>query len=116
MRQWRRTGRPRGTGACCSGIAAVAIAATTTHGRCARSVSVTKPAGAEASGAGTVYSWSVERRGKPPYIIAFVTLAEGPTILSNLVDCEPEAVSIGQHVTLAFETREEQPVPVFRPA
>ena len=70
----------------------------------------------EASGAGTVYSWSVERRGKPPYIIAFVTLAEGPTILSNLVDCEPEAVAIGQHVMLAFETREEQPVPVFRPA
>jgi len=70
----------------------------------------------EASGAGTVYSWSVERRGKPPYIIAFVTLAEGPTIMTNLVDCEPEAVAIGQDVRLAFETREAQPVPVFRPA
>jgi uncharacterized protein len=70
----------------------------------------------EASGAGTVYSWSVERRAQPPYVIAFVTLAEGPTLLTNLVDCDPDGVAIGQAVTLAFETREEQPVPVFRPA
>ncbi|MEQ8230315.1 MAG: OB-fold domain-containing protein [Gammaproteobacteria bacterium] len=70
----------------------------------------------EASGAGTVYSWSVERRAQPPYVIAFVTLAEGPTLLTNLVDCDPDDVAIGQAVTLGFETREEQPVPVFRPA
>ncbi|MEQ8661002.1 MAG: OB-fold domain-containing protein [Gammaproteobacteria bacterium] len=70
----------------------------------------------EASGAGTVYSWSVERRAQPPYVIAFVTLAEGPTLMTNLVDCDADAVAIGQAVTLAFETRDEQPVPVFRPA
>ncbi|MGE3774968.1 MAG: Zn-ribbon domain-containing OB-fold protein, partial [Gammaproteobacteria bacterium] len=32
----------------------------------------------EASGVGAIYSWSVERRGQPPYAIAFVMLAEGP--------------------------------------
>ena len=70
----------------------------------------------EASGAGTVYSWSVERRATPPYAIAFVSLPEGPTILSNLVDCDLDTIAIGQAVTLVFETRDGQPVPVFRPA
>ncbi len=69
----------------------------------------------EASGAGTVYSWSVERRATPPYAIAFVTLPEGPTLLTNIVDCDFDTLAIGQQVTLAFETREDQPVPVFRP-
>ena len=68
----------------------------------------------EASGAGEIYSWSVERRANPPYAIAFVTLAEGPTLLTNIVDCDLDALAVGQPVTLAFETRGEQPVPVFR--
>lgn len=70
----------------------------------------------EASGAGEIYSWSVERRASPPYAIAFVTLPEGPTLLTNIIDCDLDALAIGQKVKLAFETREEQPVPVFRPA
>ncbi|MEX2482438.1 MAG: OB-fold domain-containing protein [Gammaproteobacteria bacterium] len=70
----------------------------------------------EASGAGTVYSWSVERRAKPPYAIAFVTLAEGPTILTNLVDCDLDRIAIGQNVRLGFETRDGAPVAVFKPA
>ena len=40
----------------------------------------------EASGKGSIYSWSVERRATPPYAIAFVALAEGPTLLTNIVD------------------------------
>ena len=70
----------------------------------------------EASGAGTIYTWSVERRAQPPYAIAFVTLAEGPTLLTNLVDCDFDGLAIGQPVTLAFDLRDGQPVPVFRPA
>ena len=70
----------------------------------------------EASGDGSIYSWSVERRGTPPYAIAFVSLPEGPTLLTNIVDCDLDALAIGQRVKLAFETRDEQPVPVFRPA
>ena len=69
----------------------------------------------EAVGIGTIYSWSVERRATPPYAIAFVTLAEGPTMLSAIVDCDLDAIAIGQSVRLGFETRDERPVPVFRP-
>ena len=36
----------------------------------------------EASGRGTVYSYSVNRHADPLYIIAYVTLAEGPTMLT----------------------------------
>ena len=70
----------------------------------------------EACGDGTIYSWSVERRASPPYAIAFVTLPEGPTLLTNIVDCDLDNLAIGQSVKLLFETRDEQPVPVFRPA
>ena len=69
----------------------------------------------EASGAGEIYAWSVQRRADPPYVIAFVTLAEGPTIMSAIVDCDVDAIEIGQPVVLGFETREGKPVPVFRP-
>lgn len=68
-----------------------------------------------ASGEGTVYSWSVERRADPPFAIAFVSLAEGPTLLTNLVDCDLDQISIGQSVRLRFETRDGAPVPVFSP-
>ncbi len=68
----------------------------------------------EAGGDGTIYSWSVERRATPPYAIAFVTLPEGPTLLTAIVDCDLDALAIGQAVKLDFETRDEQPVPVFK--
>ena len=44
--------------------------------------------GATASGRGTIYTFSVMRRVKEPYVIAHVTLAEGPTMLTNIVDCD----------------------------
>ena len=50
-----------------------------------------------------------------PYAIAFVTLREGPTILTSLVDTDLDAIAIGQQVRLGFEERDGQPVPVFRP-
>lgn len=69
----------------------------------------------QAAGDGVVYSWSVERRATPPYAIAFVTLPEGPTLLTSIVDCDLDALAIGQKVRLGFENRDGQPVPVFRP-
>ena len=69
----------------------------------------------EASGNGTIYSWSVQRRPEPAFAIAFVTLEEGPTILTNIVDTDLDQIAIGQSVKLKFETRDEQPVPVFSP-
>lgn len=70
----------------------------------------------EANGDGTIYSWSVERRAATPFSIAFVTLSEGPTLLTSIVDADLDSLAIGQAVKMGFETRDEQPVPVFRPA
>ena len=70
-----------------------------------------------ASGDGTIYSFSVMRRAAKPYVIAYVTLAEGPTMLTNLVDADPDKVRIGQKVKLTFRPLGEAgPQPVFAPA
>lgn len=70
----------------------------------------------EASGEGTIYSWSVERRASPPFAIAFVKLAEGPTLMTAIVDADLDNISVDQKVTLKFEERNDTPVPVFTPA
>ena len=70
----------------------------------------------EASGAGTIYTFSIMRRAKEPYVIAHVTLSEGPTMLTNIVDCDFDKLRIGQPVRVVFEETENgQPVPMFRP-
>jgi len=71
----------------------------------------------EASGRGTIYTYSVMRRVKEPYAIAHVTLAEGPTMLTNIVDCDFDKLYIGQPVAVVFqETENGPPAPMFRPA
>ena len=72
----------------------------------------------EAKGEGTIYSYSVVRRGAPvPYAIAYVTLAEGVTMMTNIVDCDLDAVRIGQRVRVVFKPSEGgPPVPMFTPA
>lgn len=70
-----------------------------------------------ASGQGVVYSFTVFRREKLPYVLAYVTLAEGPTMLTNLVDCDADALAVGQPVRVQLQATEGgPPVPVFRPA
>ncbi len=70
-----------------------------------------------ASGRATIYSFSVMHRVKEPYVIAHVTLAEGPTMLTNIVDCDFDALRIGQPVAVVFQATEGgPPVPMFRPA
>ncbi|HEY2534295.1 MAG TPA: OB-fold domain-containing protein [Xanthobacteraceae bacterium] len=69
------------------------------------------------SGRGVIYSFSVMRRAKEPYAIAYVTLAEGPTMMTNIVDCDFDALRIGQPVAVLFqETENGPPVPMFKPA
>jgi hypothetical protein len=71
----------------------------------------------DASGKGAIYTFSVMRRVKEPYVIAHVTLAEGPTMLTNIVDCDFDKVRVGQAVAVVFkETENGQPVPMFKPA
>ena len=71
----------------------------------------------EGSGKGTIYTYSVMRRAPIPYAIAYVTLEEGPHMLTNIVDCDFDQLSIGQQVQVKFlETEGEGPaVPVFAP-
>ena len=71
----------------------------------------------EASGKGTIYTYSVMRRANPQYAIAYVALEEGITMMTNIVDCDFDSVAIGQLVELDFyETENGQKVPVFKPA
>ncbi|MGH7210891.1 MAG: Zn-ribbon domain-containing OB-fold protein [Acetobacteraceae bacterium] len=70
----------------------------------------------DASGRGTIYSFSTLRRASPPFTIAYVTLAEGPVMMTCLVECDPDAVAIGDAVEIAFRPSEGgPPVPCFRP-
>ena len=68
-----------------------------------------------ASGRGTVYAYSTMQRVDPPYTLAYVTLAEGPTMLTNLVGEGP--YRIGMAVQVQFRPSDDgTPVPVFAPA
>ena len=69
-------------------------------------------------GRGTIYSFSIQRRVAEPYVIAYVTLQEGPTIMTNIVDIDDiESVSIGQGVQLDWRRSASggYRYPVFKP-
>lgn len=72
----------------------------------------------EASGRGTIYSFSVMRRVPAPYAIAYVTLEEGVTMMTNIVDCDLDSIRIGQAVAVVFKPTQGggAPVPMFTPA
>ena len=72
----------------------------------------------DAKGTGTIHTYSVLRRGVPvPYCIAYVTLEEGVSMLTNIVDCDFDAVRIGQKVKVVFKPTDGGPaVPMFTPA
>jgi uncharacterized OB-fold protein len=71
----------------------------------------------EASGGGAIYSYSVFRRAPVPYAIAYVTLDEGPTMMTNIVEADLDALRIGQRVRVRFTpTDGGPPVPTFAPA
>lgn len=72
----------------------------------------------EASGKGTVYTYSVMRRAQVPFATAYVTLEEGPTLLTNLVECDFDHLAIGMPVEVCFAPTQDDAfvMPVFRPA
>src|SRR5262249_15151352 len=77
-----------------------------------------------ASGRGTVYSFTVTYQNQSPgfreqlpYVLAVVQLEEGPRMMTNVVDCAPDAVTIGMPVTVVFDdVTPETTLPRFRPA
>jgi len=77
----------------------------------------------EASGKGNVYSFTVVNNNAPsafipdiPYVIAVVKLEEGVQMLSNIVGCDPEAVTCDMPVEVTFEElNDEFTLPKFQP-
>jgi uncharacterized protein len=69
----------------------------------------------ESAGRGTIYTFTVVRRSpipafaaRVPYVLAFVDLDEGVRIVTNIVDCDPETVRIGQRVDARFEAIDDE--------
>lgn len=73
---------------------------------------------------GSVYSFSIVRKGQgrrwqeaAPYVVAYVELVSGPRMLTNIVGCEPEEVSVGMEVEATFDPTDDGPSLIrFRPA
>ena len=71
----------------------------------------------EVSGRGKIYTFSVMVRAEVPYAIGYVTLEEGPQMMTNFVDCDFATLKIGQDVKLKFVPSEGgPPIPMFTPA
>jgi uncharacterized protein len=78
----------------------------------------------QASGKGILYTYSTVFRNdlQPfatwgPYIAAVVELAEGPRLMTNLVDCNPDDAHVGMAVEVAYRPlTDELAAPVFRPS
>lgn len=73
------------------------------------------------SGYGTVLTYTVNVQpwtaGQQPYVIAVVGLDEQADLRlsTNVVDCDPWSVSVGQRVKVAFLERHGYYYPLFRP-
>ena len=85
----------------------------------------------ELPGTGEVYSFSVARKGQgayaevAPYVLAYVELdvpegsadQTGPRVMTNIVDCDPGSVSVGDRVEAVFHPTERGVALLrFRPA
>lgn len=80
-----------------------------------------KPLWVEASGRGTVFSFSTIHRGngprRPPYTCAVVELDEGVLFLATLKEVPEQDVAIGMAVVVDFETVDDTlTLPFFKPA
>lgn len=68
-----------------------------------------------ASGRGRIHAWSVMRRAPVPYAVAYVELDEGPLMLTNIINCDLDALHVDQAVKLAFDPFDGGALPVFEP-
>jgi uncharacterized OB-fold protein len=78
----------------------------------------------EVSGAGTIYSFAVIHQNfhpafQTPYVIGLIDLDDAPGVrlYTNIIDCEPDALSIGMSVQARFEDIGDGTlIPQFAPA
>jgi len=81
------------------------------------------PEWANASGRGTVHTFTVVRqnlmppfREELPYVVAMVELEEGVRMMTNVTDCAPDDVHVGMALeAYAVEYEEGRAVPFWRP-
>jgi uncharacterized OB-fold protein len=77
----------------------------------------------KASGEGVLWSYVINQRPRPdmgaePYAIAVVKLAEGPTMMTNIVGCPqtPEALQLDMPVKVSFAKQTDDiSLPLFAP-
>jgi uncharacterized OB-fold protein len=77
----------------------------------------------EASGKGTVYSFTVVEANAPsaflgdvPFVVAVIRLQEGVQMLSNVIGCDPYDVVCDMPVEVSFEElNDEFTLPKFKP-
>lgn len=75
------------------------------------------------SGKATIAGFSVNHRFgfpalPPPYVVAEVAILEDPRVrlTTNIIDCDHDALAIGQPVEVVFEQVEDVWLPLFKPA
>jgi len=83
----------------------------------------------QARGTGSVYTFSIVHKNdlppfneRVPYVAAIVELDEGPRLMTNVVDCDVDDVTVGMPVEVTFRAIDETgsddegvTIPVFRP-
>ena len=67
----------------------------------------------EAQGGGIIYTFSTVRQKDAAFVMAFVTLDEGVSLMTHIVDCDPAQVAIGKRVRMVQREQQGQTVPVF---
>lgn len=78
---------------------------------------------APVSGRATLYSYSVVHRpvtdafaAETPYVVALVTLEEGPTMMMNVIDAPVDGVTIGMPLRIDYRDVDGFTLPVARPS
>ncbi|WP_342640461.1 Zn-ribbon domain-containing OB-fold protein [Rhodoligotrophos ferricapiens] len=61
----------------------------------------------QVEGRGTIYAFSVMRRSPVPFALAYITIPEGVSILTNIVDCDLDRIEIGQSVRVVFKPADD---------
>ena len=78
----------------------------------------------KATGKGTVWSYTITHQNRTlgfaqdiPYVLALVQLDEGVKMFTNIVECDPNIVTIGMPVEVTFiQANNQISVPYFKPA
>ena len=76
----------------------------------------------EVSGRGTIAAVTIDRLGHDPalaadvpYVVAIVTLDEGPRMPARIVECDADALAVGLAVEACFERIDDVTLVRFRP-